>query len=77
MECICFGTLRWLVPGIGTLNYQMYYELNKLSNVCLFSMFGESGDDMDNTVLQVISGSLVPSRNCGNASNQKTSAANH
>ena len=26
----------------------------------LFPMFGESGDEMDNTVLQVVSGSLIP-----------------
>ena len=55
----------------------MYYGLNRLSNVCLFPIFGESGNDVDNTVLHVVSGSLVPLWNDGNASNQKTSAANH
>jgi len=58
-ECICFGTLGWLVPGISTLSYQVYYGLNRLSNVCLFPVFGELGDDVDNTVLQVVSGSLI------------------
>jgi len=66
-----------LESGIGMLSYQVYYGLNRLSNVCLFPMFGESGDDVDNTVLQVVSGSLVPLWNNGNVSNRKTSAINH
>jgi len=59
------------------LSYQVYYRLNRLSNVRLFPMFGDSGDDVDNTVLQIVSSSLVPLWNGNNASNQKTSAANH
>jgi len=43
------------------LSYQVYHELSKLQNVCLIPMFGELGDDVGNTVLQVISISLVPS----------------
>ena len=65
------------MSGVGMLSYQVYYGLKRLSNLCLFPMFGESGDDMDNTVLQVVSGSLVPLWNDDNASNQNTSAANH
>jgi len=37
----------------------VYHELNKLSNVCLFPMVGESGDDVGNTVLQVVLDGLV------------------
>ena len=38
-------------------------------------MFGELSDDVDNTVLQVVSRNLVPLWNGGKASNQKTSTA--
>ena len=62
--------------GICMLSYQVYHELNKLSNVYLIPMFSESGDDVGNILLQLISSSLIPSQNNGNASNQKTSAAN-
>ena len=65
------------MPGTGTLSHQVYCRLHRLSNVCFFPVFGESGDDVDNTVLQVVSGSLALLWNSGNASNQKTSAANH
>ena len=47
------------MPGTGMLRYQVYHGLNRLSNACLFPMFGESGDDGDNAMLQVVSGSLI------------------
>ena len=62
--------------GNCVLSYQVHHELNKLSNVCLFPMFGELGGDVGNIMLRVVSSSLVPLQNGGNAFNQKTSAAN-
>ena len=53
----------------------MYYDLNKLSNVCFISMLREFSDYVGNIVLQVVLYSLVPSRSGDNAFSQKTSAA--
>ena len=69
----------WDIRTVGA-----WYWYTKLSSaLCvkqvvecmLLLMFGESGDKVD-TVLQVVSGSLVLLWNGSNAFNQKTSAAN-
>lgn len=62
--------------SICMLSYQVYYELNKLLNVCLFPISGQSGHDVGNTMLQLASGSLVLLWNSDNVSNQKSSTVN-